>query len=77
MHPDVLPVTGDAGSIDACKAVSAYLAGYIGFGGGRNFAADYFGRSVSIDEVLNFALPDVAFNWMRTMYSHESGRAAL
>jgi murein DD-endopeptidase MepM/ murein hydrolase activator NlpD len=74
---EVRPVIEDAESRSYCEAVSAYLAGYIGFGGGRNFAADYFGRSVSIDEVLNFALPDVAFNWMRTMYSHESGRAAL
>lgn len=74
---EVLPVIDNIESRSACKDVSNYLAGYIGFGGGRNFAADYFGRSVSIDEVLNFALPDVAFNWMRTMYSHESGRAAL
>lgn len=74
---EVRPVLDDATSRGYCKAVSAYLAGYIGFGGGRNFAADYFGRSVSVDEPLNFALPDVAFNWMRTMYSHESGRTAL
>ncbi len=74
---DVRPVSDDDASRKACNAVSAYLAGYIGFGGGRNFAPDYFGRSVSIDEVLNFALPDVAFHWLRTMYSHESGRAAV
>ncbi|MGN7867627.1 M23 family metallopeptidase [Paracoccus sp. 22332] len=60
-----------------CDQVSAYLAGYIGLGGGRDFASDYFGRSVGIDEVLNFAQPTIAFNWLRTMYSHESGRPAL
>ncbi|RVO68794.1 hypothetical protein CN084_32725 [Sinorhizobium medicae] len=74
---EVRPAVDDIDSRKSCNAVSAYLAGYIGFGGGRNFAADYFGRSVNIDEVLNFALPDVAFHWMRTMYSHESGRIAL
>ncbi|WP_306752405.1 M23 family metallopeptidase [Paracoccus actinidiae] len=74
---EILPVSDDAKSRSSCKAVSVYLAGYIGFGSGRNFAADYFGRSVGIDEVLNFAHPEVAFNWMRTMYSHESKRVAL
>ena len=60
-----------------CGRVSAYLAGYIGFTGGRGFARDYFGRQVDIDETLNLADANIAYNWMRTMYSHESGRAPV
>lgn len=61
----------------ACGRVAAYLQGYVGFGGGRGFARDYFGRNVVVDETLNLRDPDTAYNWMRTMYSHESGRAPV
>lgn len=60
-----------------CGRVSAYLRGYIGFAGGRSFARDYFGRAVSADETLNLSDMGTAYNWMRTMYSHESGRAPV
>jgi len=60
-----------------CNAVTAYLRGYVGFANGRNFAADYFGRTLGLDETLNLAQPEVAFAWMRTMYSHESGKPAV
>ncbi len=68
---------GEDTAMRYCNSVSAYLRGYVGFGNGRNFAADYFGRDVGVDETLNFAQPDVAFAWMRTMYSHESGKPAI
>ncbi|WP_210248878.1 M23 family metallopeptidase [Aureimonas leprariae] len=68
---------GVATAVDACARVAAYLRGYIGFANGRNFASDYFGRNVGIDETLNLAVEADAFNWMRTMYSHESGKAAV
>ena len=57
----------------SCDRVLVYLRGYIGFSGGRNFAADYFGRSVGPDEKLSLLDKSVRWNWMRTMYSHESG----
>ena len=60
-----------------CGRVSAYARGYVGFGGGRGFATDYFARQVGMDETLNLADPVTAWNWMRTMYSHESGRAPV
>ncbi|MBB2720286.1 M23 family metallopeptidase [Rhizobium sophoriradicis] len=69
------------GSLDEatsrCNAVTAYLMGYIGFAGGRNFAADYFGRQLKPDETLDMNNPIVAWNWMRTMYSHESGHPVV
>ncbi|WP_292504434.1 M23 family metallopeptidase [Mesorhizobium sp.] len=73
----IAAVGGTAQAARMCGAVSVYLSGYIGFGSGRNFAADYFGRQVSVDETLNLGDPAVAWNWMRTMYSHESGRPAV
>jgi hypothetical protein len=68
---------GEDKAMRYCRSVSAYLRGYVGFANGRNFAADYFGRDVGVDETLNLAQPDVAFAWMRTMYSHESGKPAI
>ncbi|RWO88575.1 M23 family metallopeptidase [Mesorhizobium sp.] len=60
-----------------CNKVVSYLRGYIGLGGGRGFATDYFGRRVSSDELLDLGESDTSWNWMRTMYSHESGRAPV
>lgn len=80
LNPTPLAITA-AGSQEAarrqCDAVSAYLGGYIGFAGGRNFAAEYFSRSVKLDEALDMNNPVIAWNWMRTMYSHESGRPVV
>lgn len=61
----------------ACNRVLEYLRGYIGFSGGRNFASEYFGRQIAADDSLDLTNADVRWNWMRTMYSHESGRAPV
>ncbi|MBB2688991.1 UNVERIFIED_ORG: murein DD-endopeptidase MepM/ murein hydrolase activator NlpD [Rhizobium esperanzae] len=60
-----------------CNRVKEYLRGYIGYSGGRNFAYEYFGRQVQIDEKLDMSNAEIRWNWMRTMYSHESGRAPV
>ncbi|MBY3500869.1 M23 family metallopeptidase [Rhizobium laguerreae] len=62
------------GAQSECDRVNAYLRGYIGYSGGRNFAVEYFGRQIPIDEKLDMSDGVVRWNWMRTMYSHESGR---
>jgi len=65
------------GAQSDCDRVNAYLRGYIGYSGGRNFALEYFGRQIQVDEKLNMSDSVVRWNWMRTMYSHESGRAPV
>lgn len=72
--PAGVEAVGDASAKNACDRVAAYLRGYVGFANGRDFASDYFGRRVGVDEDLNLAEPETAWNWMRVMYSHESGR---
>ncbi|SIT57278.1 conserved exported hypothetical protein [Mesorhizobium prunaredense] len=75
--PGGIEAAGEVPARDACNRVANYLRGYVGFANGRDFASDYFGRRVNVDEELNLAELDVAWNWMRTMYSHESGRPAV
>jgi len=72
--PVAVQASGNTAAQDACNRVAAYLRGYVGFANGRDFAGDYFGRRVGVDEELILAEPETAWNWMRTMYSHESGR---